>query len=258
MLQELQAVKAAEVSNTLPSILSQEETLTINLYMHGIIDPGQDVKTITEEGMRAQLDVMNQAYAAHGIQFALAGTDITSDAELAYFVPMEKWDAHRVDYVRQSRQGAYHDLNLWYYPSMEAPVVGLCNLPDQNRRINESDWFHDGCHVLGSTMPGGDCGGCSEGYTTIHETGHWLGLLHPWGHTLNDCDGPGDEISDTPAQAGPVQGCPTETPDSCPDQPGVDNADNFMDYTQDSCVLTQKFTPGQGSRMRNNYDWFRL
>lgn len=32
MLQELQAVKAAEVSNTLPSILSQEETLTINLY----------------------------------------------------------------------------------------------------------------------------------------------------------------------------------------------------------------------------------
>lgn len=32
MLQELQAVKAAEVSNTLPSVISQEETLTINLY----------------------------------------------------------------------------------------------------------------------------------------------------------------------------------------------------------------------------------
>ncbi len=82
----------------------------------------------------------------------------------------------------------------------------------------------------------------NRGRTTTHEVGHWLGLRHIWGDGGCGID---DGIDDTPAAGGPNFGCPLATTASCG---SLDLWENFMDYTDDRCMVM--FTEGQGDRMR--------
>jgi len=92
----------------------------------------------------------------------------------------------------------------------------------------------------------------SQGYTAVHEVGHWFGLLHTF--EGRSCDGPGDYVDDTPQQETDTAGCPTGK-DSCPDVVGSDMVSNFMDYSSDDCY--QKFTDGQRRRMFDMWNQFR-
>src|SRR5690606_25564422 len=84
----------------------------------------------------------------------------------------------------------------------------------------------------------------NKGRTLTHEAGHWLGLRHIWGDTsacTND-----DYCADTPDASTENYGCPTI--DHCPsDGLGNDMVENYMDYTDDSCMDT--FTADQVSRV---------
>ncbi len=90
------------------------------------------------------------------------------------------------------------------------------------------------------------------GFTTIHEVGHWLGLLHTFAGGCEDDNGLGglgDEIKDTPAEYEPTFGCPADkTKDTCPQLKGYDPIHNFMDYSDDKCYT--EFTSGQYKQMR--------
>lgn len=91
-------------------------------------------------------------------------------------------------------------------------------------------------------FPAGTYGGTSydKGRTMTHEVGHMLGLRHIWGDdgcpsgTTNVATNE-DFCADTPASAAANFGCPTGT-DSCPTIPGVDQIQNYMDYTDDACM----------------------
>lgn len=72
-----------------------------------------------------------------------------------------------------------------------------------------------------------------EGHpTVVHEVGHFLSLLHTY---IGGCDGPGDEIDDTPrlvvntTEALYETECPVGR-DTCPDDPGLDPISNYMGY----------------------------
>jgi len=87
-------------------------------------------------------------------------------------------------------------------------------------------------------------GGCGtapfdKGRTTVHEIGHWFGLLHIWGN--GGCGS--DNIADTPTQQTASSGCPTFPKVSCGNGPNGDMFMNYMDYTNDACMVM--FTNGQ-------------
>jgi len=82
-----------------------------------------------------------------------------------------------------------------------------------------------------------------EGRTAVHEVGHWLGLRHLWGDAF--CGD--DSIADTPKQQTFTNGCPTGIHISCDNGPYGDMYMDYMDFTDDACLLM--FTEGQKERM---------
>ncbi|CAA7196296.1 M43 family zinc metalloprotease [Chryseobacterium potabilaquae] len=79
----------------------------------------------------------------------------------------------------------------------------------------------------------------NKGRTTTHEIGHAFGLRHIWGDN-NDCtvdaiDSFNDYCLDTPAQSIEHYDC-NSVYDSCPNNPGNDMTENYMDYSNDTCM----------------------
>lgn len=140
--------------------------------------------------------------------------------------------------------------------SMTSVVLGFCTMPDPsiNATSSRPDYVKDGCNILAKTMPGGPLTGYSKGGTTIHETGHWHGLLHTFQGGSCSPENEGDYIADTPQEGMPTEGCPAKK-NSCPDLPGEDAVHNFMDYSSDECY--ESFTQGQTKRMRNMWSAMR-
>lgn len=82
------------------------------------------------------------------------------------------------------------------------------------------------------------------GRTAVHEIGHWLGLRHLWG----DADCGDDGVADTPKQETYTNGCPTGIRLSCNNAPNGDMYMDYMDFTNDACLVM--FTKGQKQKMR--------
>lgn len=92
------------------------------------------------------------------------------------------------------------------------------------------------------------------GRTLVHETGHYFGLLHTWGDETG-CSND-DGINDTPPQGDYTSGCVSgEKYDACSaTSPGV-MYQNFMDYTDDACMVM--FTEEQKIRMETTFSLYR-
>jgi hypothetical protein len=198
-----------------------------------------------------QLAELNTAYQPTGFQFKLVNLTWTiNDTWAAAATPAD------VLAMQQSlRQGTYDTLNIYFMSGLPNGLLGQCSLPyDIGQNTSPSSYVADGCFVATGSMPNGTIYGYNEGKTAVHETGHFLGLYHPFqGET---CLGPGDFISDTPQQSTPTAGCPTDPPkDSCPYQPGFDSIHNYMDYSTDQCYTS--FTPDQIVRMQQLWIIYR-
>ncbi|KAF1938460.1 hypothetical protein EJ02DRAFT_457845 [Clathrospora elynae] len=104
-------------------------------------------------------------------------------------------------------------------------------------------------------MPAGTLIGYNSGMTAVHETRHWMGLLHTF--ESYSCDGSGDCIDDTPIEATTTDGYPTSpNKQSFPENgdPG-DPIHNYMDYSVNSCY--EGFTGDQVNRMRSMWGLYR-
>ncbi|KAG8964209.1 hypothetical protein FRC03_002104 [Tulasnella sp. 419] len=136
----------------------------------------------------------------------------------------------------QLRKGDAATLNV--YTVALHRLLGYSTFPS-DYQSNPKD---DGVVILYSTLPGGSNVDFNRGGNLVHEVGHWGG-----------CDGPGDYVDDTPAEARPSDVCPIGR-DTC-SSPGVDPIHNFMDYSVDSCL--EEFTPGQMKRAREQFATYR-
>jgi len=195
---------------------------------------------VTGRQIRRQIAVLNASYggttggAATGFQFSLVSIDRTTNA--SWF----RLNSGKEKKVKAAlKVGGPETLNIysadlgnsllgWAYLAQDAASVGVL----------------DGVVVHYKSLPGGGWGpDYSGGDTATHEVGHWFDLLHTF---EGGCNGDGDLIDDTPAEASAAYECPVGR-DTCA-ATGLDPITNFMDYTFDSCMF--QFTPDQAVRMQ--------
>lgn len=165
-------------------------------------------------------------------------------------------------------------LNFWVgLDASGQGILGYAQFPnsgsisDDGVFINAKSWGNNPCYTLADYR---------LGRTAVHETGHYLGLLHIWGDDGTACTGDDfknltsvgsscslpaglfnpagqgntvSDIGDTPNQAGSNAGvCPSGIKtDACASvAPGIMYQD-YMDYTDDACYSL--FTKKQVERM---------
>jgi hypothetical protein len=202
---------------------------------------------VPDSQIEAQIDVLNQDYSGTGLSFKLE--NITRTLNATWFNNVAPDTSLQTDMKNTLRKGDVSTLNLYTvgFTSGDAQgLLGYSTFPS-DYAANPMD---DGVVVLYESLPGGPTGNFSLGRTSTHEIGHWLGLYHPF---QGGCDGSGDFVDDTPAEAIPGYGCPISR-DTCV-SPGLDPVQNFMDYSNDSCM--NNFTPGQIARVKSQISTYR-
>jgi hypothetical protein len=219
--------------------------LIIPVRFHVITD-GLGHGALTSAVVDQQIRSLNAAYggttggADTGVSFRLVTTDVVKNTQ---------WFGRPHDFQPQMlgalARGGPGTLNL-FTAEVGSDVLGFSSFPQ---------WYRlrpamDGVVVDYRSVPGGSLVHFNRGYTAVHETGHWLGLFHPF---ESGCSPPGDGVDDTPYEALPTQNCPAAK-DTCP-QPGTDLVHNFMDYAWDACMTS--FTPGQGLRIQAMWAAYR-
>ncbi|PIL36885.1 hypothetical protein GSI_00575 [Ganoderma sinense ZZ0214-1] len=222
---------------------------TVNLYWHVVSqDTTLEGGNIPDSMIADQIAVLNEDYAPSGLQFVLAGTTRTVSWEWFNNVnPSTPTDQTQMK--QQLRQGGAADFNVYsvgFTTPAAAGLLGYSTFPADYA----SDPTDDGSVILFSSLPGGSTDRFNEGKTLTHEAGHWVGLYHTF---MGGCTGSGDLVDDTPPEASPASGCPTGR-DTC-SSPGLDPINNYMDYSDDSCMT--QFTPGQGARMADQLRTYR-
>ncbi len=245
---ELEAEAFQKTLNSV-SYANNPGTVTINVHWH-VVNSGSSAAqgNISDQMIADQIKVLNDAYAgvAPGgagtntpFRFVLATTDRTTNA--TWYTGC--YGASESAMKTALRVGGAAALNI-YSCAPSGGILGYATFPASNSDTNKLD----GVVVLHSSLPGGSATPYNLGDTATHEVGHWLGLYHTFqGGCAKQASG-GDGVSDTPAEKSSAFGCPAGR-NTCPTIAGNDPIENFMDYTDDSCMY--KFTPGQSTRMDN-------
>jgi hypothetical protein len=135
-------------------------------------------------------------------------------------------------------------LNVWVCNLING-TLGYATFPDELAMFPEEDGV-----VIGYTYfsrVGTSVAPYNKGRTLTHETGHWLGLLHPCEMSCDD-----DFVSDTKPCQELNYGCPTfphNPNNACGGDANGEMFMNFMEYVDDACM--NMFTKGQVTRMHN-------
>jgi len=212
---------------------------TVDVYVH-VVHNGAKGR-LSSSTISDQIAVLNAAYSSTGWSFNLVSTDYT-DSSRWYTGCAGSYESTMKSTLRQ---GSADDLNLY-----------TCNPTDGSLGWSTFPWEYsgdpdnDGVVILYSTFPGGTAAPYDEGDTATHEVGHWMGLYHTF---QGGCSSKNDRVSDTPAERTATYGCPVGQ-NTCSGA-GDDPIDNFMDYTDDSCM--DNFTSGQDTRIDSSFSAYR-
>jgi hypothetical protein len=247
---------------------------TIPVIFHVFTDGNNTVTNLTQAQIQAQLDQLNIDYG----NTAGSSYSVAADTEVRFCLAQQDVDGLQLDEIGINRITSYGDgpfsqadyqntmkaatqwdptkyMNIWcsnltggllgYAQFPEA--AGLAGIGTGNGVANT-----DGVVILSSSVgsianPNPNGGNYTSGRTLTHEVGHWLGLRHIWGDGNCSVD---DFCADTPAAGGSNFGCPTN--DSCTTDSDNDMVENYMDYTDDTCMDT--FTADQATRITTVMD----
>ncbi|MEM7048598.1 MAG: zinc metalloprotease [Acidobacteriota bacterium] len=221
---------------------------------------------VSEALVLSQLDIINEDFRAltgtpgapgvdTGFEFYLPDTDPDGFPTTGiYFYNNDDWFSDPGPQVFNSMKSALawdttRYLNI--YSNDSAGALGYATFPQ-----NEGGTINDGVVLLWSSVgrdaPNG--GIYDQGRTGTHEIGHWLGIFHNFSGSCGMPGQPytsGDLVGDTAPQEFPLFNCPAGSA-TCG---STDDIDNYMNYTQDTCMSA--FTAEQTNRMRCSFENYR-
>lgn len=251
--------------------------VTIPVVVH-VIYNGQTVGTapnISDIQVESQITVLNQDFRRQtgtpGFNSNLVGADTEIEFVLAKQDPngnptngidrvsycQDAWSNSDIETILKPNTiwDPTQYLNLWTVQFSDNKLLGYAQFPDGSglSGLSPSGGITDTDGIVIRYNSFGSGTGTNflldspynRGRTTTHEVGHWLGLIHIWGSGSN-CSSNTDYCNDTPVAKDANYGCPTGT-DSCTSKTGVDMIENYMDYTNDTCMSV--FTQDQKTRM---------
>ncbi len=243
----------------------ERTVVTIPIVFHVVYNVAAE--NISDAQIMSQLTVLNQDYrktntdagtapaafaalaADCEVQFCLATTDPSGNPTTGITrTSTTKTSFSTDDKVKYTSQGG-HDiwdrnkyLNIWVC-DLGSGLLGYAQFPGGAAATDGVviDYAYTGSGGT-ATAP------YDLGRTATHEVGHWLNLYHIWGDDGTGCGG-SDLVADTPNQADETYGCPAGTIRiSCSNGPNGDMYQDYMDYTDDACMVM--FTAGQKTRMQ--------
>lgn len=246
-------------------------TIVIPVRFHVISkDTGRTGGNVSDARVAAQIAVLNDAYDDWGFSFDLVETTRTIQPEWFNLVSANgatpryyRGSGKEVRMKKALYGGSTSETLNIYTASLAQFLLGWAYFPSDFDEAatngNPLPSYLDGVVVDYRSMPTvpGDTGDSAvystygDGDTATHEVGHWLELYHTF---QGGCEGDGDFVDDTAAEASPAFRC-EEGRDTCPDQAGDDPITNFMDYTPDACM--DEFTAGQAARMQEAWATYR-
>ncbi|CUA69350.1 Extracellular metalloprotease GLRG_06511 [Rhizoctonia solani] len=210
---------------------------SLNVYWHVISsDNTLEGGNIPDSQIIASLKVLDEDYASSGLSYRIAGVDRTVNTDWFQNAGPNR---QQTEMKHAMRKGGPADLNIYSVGPIKDirgdELLGFATFPSSYARNPQND----GVVILYSTVPGGSEAPFNLGKTLTHEVGHWAGLYHTFedhmGGKGSGCEGFGDYVADTPAEASAASGCPTNR-DTCAIMPGTDPIHNFMDYSDDACM----------------------
>lgn len=256
-----------------------DTTITIPVVIHVLFNSAE--QNISDEEIQSQIDILNEDFAANNASSLDVPTDwinLITDSKIRFKLAQRDPAGNNSNgIIRVSSTILEYQifdpaiystslggsdawprskyLNIWVC-KLEGNALGYANFPGSSANqdgvvINYKAFGRNGIAKAPYNF----------GRTCTHEIGHWLILSHIWGDDNNDCsvsDFPITQqgIDDTPNQEGPTFRCKRfpELDDCSSTSPGIMYM-NFMDYTDDKCMMF--FTPGQIWRMRTTLNGIR-
>ena len=177
-----------------PGTLAVVKTIPVAIH---VVRSNTGQWDVTDTQINNQMAVLNAAYASTNFQFSLASVDRTNNTTWSQHT---MGSANETDMKNALAISPATTLNV-YFCNIGGGLLGYATFPWS---YAENSYMH-GVVCLYSSVPGGTAAPYNEGDTATHEVGHFVGLYHTF---QGGCNGNGDYVDDTPAEASPAYGCP--------------------------------------------------
>jgi len=227
---------------------SENATATLDVHFH-VVFANETIEGgyVPDQQLIDQVRVLNEDYNSTGISFKLQNISRIESED--WFLRVAPDSPEELGLKSVNRQGGPGTLNVYTVGLAEGDGQGLLGYATFPSDFKDKP-LNDGVVILYSTLPGSNSPKYNLGRTLTHEAGHWAGLYHTF---QGGCKGAGDEVDDTPPEESAAYGCPKKR-DTCPGG-GEDPVQNFMDYTDDSCMTG--FSKGQAKRIKAQLRTYR-